>query len=427
MQNDPKSHGLWEASAPPSPPCPHLKGEARVEVAIVGAGYAGLSAALKLAEAGRAVAVLEAVEPGFGGAGRNVGLVNAGMWVMPETVAATLGPVHGERLISLLGGAPAEVWALISRHAIACEANPVGTLHVAPDARGLAELEERARQWQARGAPVQVLDAAAAQAALGSSPVAGALLDARAGTIQPLAYARGLARAALAAGARIHGQSPVSRITPAGDGWRLETPGGALLAARVIMAGDAYAHGPFAVLRDRQVHLPYFNFATRPLTADERAGLLPGGQGAWDTREILSSWRMDAAGRLVFGSVGALRGPGGAVHEAWASRALRRLYPQLAGIAFEHAWYGKIGMTETNLPGFHRLAKGIVAIAGYNGRGIGPGTVLGRVLAEHVMGARDVDDMPLPLTEARLRPFRALREAWYEAGSALAHLLGARL
>ena len=126
MQGDPRSHGLWEATAPPAPPAPPLRGDAEAEVAVIGAGFTGLSAALHLAEAGRSVAVLEVAEIGFGGSGRNSGLVNAGMWVMPEDLPAELGPLHGERLLDLLGNAPATVFDLIDRHGIACEAERRG-------------------------------------------------------------------------------------------------------------------------------------------------------------------------------------------------------------------------------------------------------------------------------------------------------------
>ncbi len=427
MQNDPQSHGLWEMTAPPLPPCPPLVGAAQAEVAIVGAGYTGMSAALTLAEAGVSVRLIEAVEPGYGGAGRNVGLVNAGMWVMPEAVIEGLGPLYGNRVLDLLGNAPAEVWARVSKHAIPCEANPVGTLHCANDAKGLAELAERERQWLARGAPVQLLSRQQTAERVGSTAYHGALLDLRAGTIQPLAYARGLAKAALAAGAHIHGQSPVTGIEPGANGWRVTTPQGHVTAPWVIMAGDAYAHGPFAELRGRQVHLPYFNFATRPLTAAQRGAILPGGQGAWDTKEILSSYRFDALGRLIFGSVGALKGAGATVHEGWSRRALARLFPSLKSVEFEAHWFGQIGMTENNLPGFHQLDRNIVAISGYNGRGIGPGTVFGRCLAEHVMGQRPADDMPLPAINPHERSLRALREAYYEQGATIAHLVGDRL
>ena len=122
MQGDPRSHGLWERSAPPPPATAPLERDTEAEVAVVGAGYTGLSAALHLAEGGASVAVLEGAEIGFGGSGRNVGLVNAGMWVMPDDLPAALGETYGQRLLDLLGDAPSVVFDLIERHGIDCEA-----------------------------------------------------------------------------------------------------------------------------------------------------------------------------------------------------------------------------------------------------------------------------------------------------------------
>ena len=102
MQNDPRSHGLWELTAPPAPETPSLSGHIKADVAVVGGGFTGLSTALHLVEAGAKVALLEAVEVGFGASGRNFGLVNAGMWVRPEDLPQALGAQHGERLLNLL-------------------------------------------------------------------------------------------------------------------------------------------------------------------------------------------------------------------------------------------------------------------------------------------------------------------------------------
>src|SRR5579862_5843384 len=99
MLNDPRSHGLWERTAPPPPTTERLTSDIVVDVAIVGAGYTGLSAALHLAEQGFGVAVLEAVAIGYGAAGRSTGMVNAGLWVMPSILEETLGPVHGGRIM----------------------------------------------------------------------------------------------------------------------------------------------------------------------------------------------------------------------------------------------------------------------------------------------------------------------------------------
>ena len=426
MKDDPRSHGLWEASAPPAPATGPLRGDLAVDVAIVGAGYTGLSAALHLAEGGASVAVLEAVAVGFGGSGRNVGLVNAGMWVMPGDVPGALGETYGERLLDLLGNGPRVVFDLIERHAIACEPERQGTLHCAVGPKGKRELEARARQWQARGAPVRLLDADETARKVGTVAYTAALLDARAGTIQPLAYARGLAGAATAAGARIFTETPVTAAADEGMGWRLSTPGGSVRARTVIVATNAYTSTVWPAVRAELVHLPYFNMATQPLSDNLRRSILPERQGVWDTREVLSSFRFDRAGRLVFGSVGALRGPGLPIHRAWGRRALAKLFPQLEGIGFETEWYGKIGMTENSLPRFHRLGRDVISFSGYNGRGIAPGTVFGRCLADLALGRIVEDDLPLPVTEPEAAPRRQLREAYYEIGAQVAHFADAR-
>lgn len=426
MLNDPRSHGLWEKTAPAAPVTTSLPGNATADVVIVGAGFTGLSAALHLAEAGRHVVVLEGNEIGFGGAGRNVGLINAGMWVMPDDLPGALGAVHGERLLDLLGNAPRLVMELIDKHNIPCELERNGTLHCAVGEDGLKDITERARQWQQRGADVRLLDATETARRIGTSAYAGSLLNMRAGTLQPLAYVRGLAKAAIAAGVVIHTGSRVTATERAGSGWTVRTVRDSVSAPWVIVSTDAYSTGPWESVRREQVHLPYFNLATRPLPAEVLSSILPGREGVWDTKEILSSFRMDQAGRLVFGSVGALRYGGESVHVDWAKRSLRRLFPQLGPVDFECEWFGKIGMTDNALPRFHRFADNVVGFSGYNGRGIAPGTVFGRTLARLVLGDIAEADLPLPLSDPKQPPFRSLKEAYYEGGAQIAHFTGER-
>jgi glycine/D-amino acid oxidase-like deaminating enzyme len=427
MQNDPLSHGLWEKTAPPAPPTTPLTGQVKADVAVVGCGYTGLSAALRLAEAGAKVVALEAVEVGFGAAGRNVGFVNAGMWVMPSKIPKALGADYGERALTLLGGSPAVVWEMIEKYRIDCDPVRNGTLQCAADARGLAELEERARQWGERGAPVRMLSTAETSKRIGSDAYAGSLIDMRAGTIQPLAYVRGLARAAIAAGAVIHAQSPVRQAERPGGVWTLQAGVGTVVADWVALATDAYDASPWPQGRREQILLPYFNFATPPLSADLQALILPGREGCWDTRKIMNYFRVDRSGRLVFGSPGALRGAGLSIHRAWAKRALSKIFPRLGSIEFETQWYGMIGMTDNALPRFHRLADNVVTFCGYNGRGIGTGTVFGRVLADHILGRIAERDLPLPVTEPDAPALPTLREAYYETGAQIAHAVGAWL
>jgi glycine/D-amino acid oxidase-like deaminating enzyme len=413
MQNDALSHGLWEMTAPPAPSTSPLMGDIRADVAIIGCGYTGLSTALHCAEAGAKVVALEAVEIGFGGAGRNVGLVNAGMWLAPDDVAARLGRDYGERLLKLLSGGPSEVEAVVTKHNIECEFVHNGTLHCAIGPAGLAKIEERCAQWAALGAPVKLLSREETARRIGVDIYAGSLLD---------------MRAALAAGASVHTQSAVRSAERTGTAWRLKTDGGSVTADWIVVATDAYAEGsPWPQGKREQIRVPYFNFATRPLSAELRSSILPGREGCWDTRMILNSFRYDQAGRLLFGSIGALRIGGLEVHRAWAKRALKKTFPQIGEVGFEAQWYGMMGMTGNALPRFHRLAPNVVSFCGYNGRGIGTGTVFGRLLAEHVLGKLNEKDLPLPLTDPEAPVLPALREAYYEAGAQIAHAAGARL
>ena len=429
MNNDPRSHGLWASSAPAAPPTAPLKDHITVDVVVIGAGYTGLSAALHLAQGGASVAVLEAVDIGHGGSGRNVGLVNAGMWVKPDALPGELGDLHGTRLLKLLGDGPSLVFDIVNRHGIDCEAVRHGTLHCAVGASGLSDLTDRARQWQAVGAPVRLVGAQETAALTGTTAYQGALLDLRAGTIQPLAYARGLASAAMRAGAQLYSQSPVAEVVDAGTHWRVSTQAGITVSANwVLVATNAYTGpgGRWSSLATELVRLPYFNLATRPLPDKLRASILPGLQGAWDTKDVLSSYRFDRAGRLVFGSVGALRGTGRAIHHAWGQRALSKLFPQLQGVEFEHQWHGWIGMTANALPRFHELARNTLSFSGYNGRGIATGTTFGRELAQLVLGHKTQADLPLPVTQVEPVSLRPLREAYYEVGAQIAHLADAR-
>lgn len=419
---------LWHATAPAAPRTAPLAGDLTVEVAIVGGGFTGLSAALHLAETGIRTAVIEARMIGFGGSGRNVGLVNAGMWVQPDDLIATLGAAAGNRLLDELGDGPSFVYDLVAKHGIECEAVRNGTLHMSVGAEGLKEIREREAQWKKRGAPVEVLSAEKAHALSGAEGFTGALLDRRAGTIQPLAYARGLARAALAAGAEIFTDTPLLAASRQGDLWNLKTPRGTVTARHVILATNAYGSlvtdVPWKEYRQELTILPYFQFATNPLPDNVAARILTERQGAWDTGLVMTSFRMDRQNRLIFGSIGRLDAIAAGTHRAFAARSVRKLFPYIGDFRFEHWWDGRIGMTTNNLPAMHVLAPNVVSISGYNGRGIAPGTVFGRTLARHVTG--DTSAIPLAETPVTPDPWRTLKSAFYHAGAQAKHFIDKR-
>lgn len=429
MHNDKTNKNLWTHSASPAPATSSLSGDTTCQVAIIGGGFTGLSTALHLAEAGIDCVVLEANDIGFGGSGRNVGLVNAGMWMRPDDIVAAAGEKVGNRLVSELGDGPAYVFDLIAKHAIDCEAVHNGTLHLAVGDAGIREVETRAAQWQKRGAPVEALSATQAADLTGAKGFAGALLDRRAGTVQPLGYARGLARAAMAAGARIVTGTPVLDGRRDGDTIILRTARGEVRAGKLIIASNAYS-GVVSSMnwsehRSELVPMYYFQFATAPLPADIASRILPQGQGCWDTGMVMTSFRTDRAGRLIYGSIGSLDTLGRIAHEPFARRAIRKLFPFLGDIDFEYWWDGQIGMTANNLPSFHQPENNVWSIAGYNGRGISPGTVFGRALAQVAIG--NLDAMMLPTTPPGSDSLRVVKSAFYDIGAAAKHFIDHRL
>ncbi|RBJ62892.1 FAD-dependent oxidoreductase, partial [Pseudomonas sp. MWU12-2534b] len=142
--------------------------EVKVDVCVIGAGFTGLSAALHLLEKGKSVCVLEAHRAGHGGSGRNVGLVNAGMWIPPDEIEAGFGEAVGSQLNRMLGAAPALVFSLVDKYNIDCQLRREGTLHMAHNAKGEADLRSREQQWKRRGAPVELLTGKACEQATGT-------------------------------------------------------------------------------------------------------------------------------------------------------------------------------------------------------------------------------------------------------------------
>jgi glycine/D-amino acid oxidase-like deaminating enzyme len=420
------THGLWAATLPSKPHLGSLAENMTTDVAIVGGGYTGLSSALHLAEAGRECVLLEAAEIGYGGAGRNVGLVNAGLWLMPEDLVRIAGPVYGEKLLDVLGDSPDLVFDLIEKHSIECEALRNGTLHCADSKKGYKALEQRGEQWLNRGAPVKLLGREETCEKTGSRSFHGALLDKRAGTVQPLAYACGLAQAGIRAGAQLYEHSPVTAIEKGQDGWILKTPGGNLAAKAVIIAVHAYPSHGFVSNTKSMIRMNFFQFATPPLSQDLLKIILPERQGAWDTNLILSSYRLDAAGRLIVGSVGTVEGFAYRLHENWVKRTIKKTFPQIGDIELEYGWHGRFAMNTDHIPRFHLPDRSMAMITSYNGRGIGPGSVFGKLLAEYMITG-SAENMPLPVTEPSSIISRNFWKFFYETGARLYHFIQRRI
>jgi glycine/D-amino acid oxidase-like deaminating enzyme len=410
---DSSAVSLWDETSEEMFQASPMAADVTTDLAIVGGGYTGLSTALHAAEKGLDACVLEARQIGYGGSGRNVGLVNAGLWLPPQDVRAKLGGERGARLVDLLGDGPSCVMSLIERHQIRCELTRSGTIHAAHSESGFKDLSRRAEEWTRLGAPVRLLSRQEAAEKIGSSAFHGGLLDARAGTINPMGYVRGLARAARAAGARIHTGATVTKLVKQPEGWLLETGAGVVRAKSVVLATNAYSDDLWPGLKSSFVPIHYFQVATVPL-GSRVAGILPERQGIWDTGQIMFSLRRDAADRLIIGSMGAVIGGEKGLSERWAARKLRRLFPSLGPVDFEKSWHGQIAMTGDHLPRIHRLDEGLYTPIGYNGRGIAPGTVFGKAMAELIAGGNEAD-LPMPVTGVKPEAMRSLKAGFYRA------------
>jgi glycine/D-amino acid oxidase-like deaminating enzyme len=398
---------LYADTAVPPVAAPPLDTDRAVSVAIIGGGLAGLSTALHLAEQGTDAIVLEAQEPGWGASGNNGGQLNPGLKLDPDAIEAEFGADLGGRMIAFAYDTPNFTLDLIHRHRIACEARQNGTLRAGYHAASAAAIENTAEQCIRRGMPVSVLDRNAVREATGTDRYARAMLDRRGGDLQPLSYARGLAGAAIAAGAAVHGETPALSLRREAGRWRIVTPRAVVRAEKILIATNGFTDDLWPGLR--RTIVPVFSSiaATEPLPDDIARQIMPARPVLYESGHITVYYRVDASNRLLIGGRGPMQWIRDPAAVSYLMRYASRLWPALRPVRWTHGWNSRLAMTADHYPHVHEPGRGALVYLGCNGRGVALATAMGRQLARRLIGG-DVAQIDMPVTTPKPIRFHAL-------------------
>src|SRR6476469_2721081 len=412
---------LWSAMTPSGPELPELSGTQQTDVVVVGGGFTGLSTALHLREAGVDVAIVEAMEPGWGASGRNNGQVIPTLSRPdPDDIVARHGET-GERFVALLRDSASTLFAVARRYQIQAEQEQTGWIQPVHSPGRIKIAERRVRQWSKFGAPVELLSRDQTRQMLGSAAWFGGFWNRSGGHINPLALSRGLARVLLARGGHIYARSPATSFERRGDRWVVRTARGEISGRALIVATNAYT-GEFSkslapdIAREVMPVLSW-QMATQPLSDSARKTVIPGRQAMSDTHGELYFARYDARDRLVTG--GAVIGPVNKTErlKIIVAERLQRLWPQIGPVEFDYVWNGYLGITTDSFPRIHRLGRNAYGWTGCNGRALALAIALGDELSKAVRGVAE-KDLALPFSElvpilahglrSRLEPLRLL-------------------
>jgi glycine/D-amino acid oxidase-like deaminating enzyme len=385
----------WTADSP-SPSYPRLEGEARADVVVIGAGLAGGSLALHLAEGGAGVALVEAKEPGWGASGRN-----AGHSVPYREVGSALGrlPDRGEAFLELLregGGIPYEIAA---KYDIDCDAVQGGYLQVAHIDKLVPVAERKARKWSDRGFAMRFVDRDEVAELTGSEVFLGGVIAEKGGRINPLRFTRGMVATAQRSGARVFAGSPVESVAGEGTRWRVSTSNGSLLADRVVACTNAYTTTCVPEIEKAWCPLVAFCITMKPLPEPLRSSILPSGAAICQVPTGYHPMVVDQHGRIVKALLpSAIRPQKSGPPLAWARRWLHRTFPQTRAVDLEvdAYWTGLTAWSTDSLPRIYEVAPGLHALMCFSGEGNVIAPLLGRQLAEALI-ANDLGRLALPV------------------------------
>ncbi len=378
----------YEATAGERPRYMPLDGDTRADVAIIGGGFTGLSAAFHLAERGADVVLLDGARFGDGASGRNGGQLGTGQRAWAEELEGELGFTRAKALFDLAEEAKAHLLDFADTHGIAIDYMP-GQLSVAHRKRYLADYHAHASIMRERFdyPHITVMDRAETAERLGSNHYHGGIRDTGTGHIHPMRLVIGSARAAVKAGAHLHEESPVTKLWTEAGRVKLQTPRGIVSAEKCLMAVNA--HGGNLEPKSAAHVMPIGSFiaATAPLPAD--SPVLPGRESVDDSRFVVRYFRRMKTGELLFGGREAYTSGRPADLPAQMRRQIAEVYPGLKDIEITHAWGGSVGITVPRKPFVREVMPNVIYAGGYSGHGVMLSNFAGRLYAEAVAGNRD--------------------------------------
>ncbi len=397
---------FWQQTATDLAPNPELLEAIDVDVVVVGAGFTGLRAALELAIKGVQVAVIDAGDVGWGASGRTGGQVNPMLpFNSPEQIKNTVGMQYFDKLTDVSLNSADELFAFISEHNIDCQARQKGWLRVDHSLKAQREARANAEIWNSFGAEMIPVEQDDIYKLSGSRAYCSGIVAPKGGAVQPLSLARGLAREALARGTKIFANSRVTSLEETASGWQLETAKAHINASWVILATNGYTDSLLGGLEGSIIPLLPVQIATAALDEKQVGPILPEGHTISDTRRVIMYSRREPGNQIVFGGHGKPKPNGEFGGFKWLEQDAERIFPSLRGVQWEYRWGGNIALTSDHLPHLHEPRKGLLAGLGYNGRGVAMSNVIGRIMAERVLGATS-ESLPLPTTDITKYPFR---------------------
>jgi len=376
---------LYLAQAPAVVPRPPLAGSLRCDVAVVGGGIAGCSAALYLARRGYRVVLIEAQAVGAGASGRSGGQFLAGFACGQAVLERALGADGAARLFAQSRVGVALVERLLAEEAIDIERVP-GTLQVAVKASQAAALREEQTQLAKLGCEgLEYLEPPRLRELVASERYCAGLYDRAAFHGNPLLYVRGLARAAERAGTIIHEQTRVTQVA-SDSGIAVRTKSGTVHAASALLACNAHIGAVAPALGRRLLPVGTFIVATAPLGAARAAAMLPSDAAVADCNHVLDYFRRSRDHRLLFGGRAGVPGFDAAELTRKTRERMIAVYPELANVPVDYAWGGLVDLTLNRAPDFGRVAPSLYYVQGFSGHGLVLATLAGTLAGEAIAG-----------------------------------------